>query len=415
MRNLKDLVAELSSEGVEHKQLGEVGTFTRGSGLQKKDFVENGVSCVHYGEIYKYYGTSTTSTRSAITPELAGRLKKARTGDLIITTTSENIEDVCSALVWLGDGEVAIGGHSCVYRHTLDPMFAAYYFQSRAFQDQKRKHVSGTKVKDIRMGDLATVVVPVPSLSVQREIAALLESMELLEAELEAELRAELEACRQQYEHYRTTLLTFERDGDTPWLPLAELLAEPLANGRSVRSGSGYPVLRLTALRGSTVDLSEQKPGSWSDAEGRRFRIEPGDVLVVRGNGSKNLIARACMVEEPAEVAFPDTAIRIRPELERLSQRFFYYAWESPQTRAQLVQVAKQTSGVWKVSQDDLLGVSLPVPARDRQDEIVAILDRFDALAADLSSGLLAEIAARRKQYEYYRDLLLTFPEKEPA
>lgn len=192
---------------------------------------------------------------------------------------------------------------------------------------------------------------------------------------------------------------------------MGELLREPLANGRSVPDGSGYPVLRLTALHGPVVDASQHKLGAWDEEGGSRFRIEAGDLLIVRGNGSKDPIARACMVERSEDVAFADTMIRVRPNPERVSQRYLFYIWESRAARSRIERIAKLTSGVWKVSQDDIARVELPVPPLEEQARIVAILDRFDALVNDLSSGLPAELAARRKQYEYYRDRLLTFKE----
>lgn len=192
---------------------------------------------------------------------------------------------------------------------------------------------------------------------------------------------------------------------------MGDLLREPLVNGRSVPDGAGYPVLRLTAMHGTVVDIREHKRGAWSQTEGSRFRLQAGDILLVRGNGSKARIARACMVETTEEVAFPDTMIRARPNLDIVSQRYLFHIWESRATRAKLEQIAKVTSGVWKVSQEDLTRVVLPVPPPDEQARIVAILDKFDALVSDLSEGLPAEERARRQQYEYYRDKLLTFEE----
>lgn len=411
MSRIEDLITEHCPAGVPRKKLGEVGEFVRGGGLQKKDFFDEGFPCIHYGQIYTFYGTSATTTKSFISPALAATLKKAEPGDLVVTTTSENIEDVCTAVAWLGERPIAIGGHSCVYKHTLDPMYVAYYFQTEQFEIQKRKFVTGTKVKDIKTSDIARVEIPVPPLAIQREIASILDRMESLKAELEAELEAELDLRGRQYAFYRDELLTFREVGGVRWVPMGDLLREPLANGRSVRDGSGYPVLRLTAMRGSLVDPAESKLGAWSSDEGRRFRIEAGDLLVVRGNGSKDLIARACMVEETTEVAFPDTMIRIRPDLQQVSQRYLYYIWGSRSARSAIERVAKLTSGVWKVSQDDLAKVVLPVPPLGEQGRIVRILDKFDALVNDLSVGLPAEIAARRKQYEHYRDKLLTFEE----
>lgn len=80
MSRIDDLIAEHCPDGVPFKSLGEVGTFVRGGGLQKKDFVDDGFPCIHYGQIYTFYGTSTTETKSFIAPELAARLKHAEWG-----------------------------------------------------------------------------------------------------------------------------------------------------------------------------------------------------------------------------------------------------------------------------------------------------------------------------------------------
>jgi type I restriction enzyme S subunit len=204
---IDDLVAEHCPDGVPMLPLGDVGEFVRGNGLQKKDFVAEGFPCIHYGQIYTFYGTAAFQTQSFVDPGLAATLKQAQPGDLVVTTTSENIEDVCTAVAWLGETPIAIGGHSCVYRHSLEPMYAAYYFQTRQFHEQKRRYVSGTKVKDIKVSDMAKIIIPAPPLEVQREISSILSRME----ELQAELEAELEARRNQYAFYRDQLLTFGR------------------------------------------------------------------------------------------------------------------------------------------------------------------------------------------------------------
>ena len=413
MSRIDDLIRQHAPDGVEYKTLGEVGTFVRGNGLQKKDFVEDGFPCIHYGQIYTYYGTSTTATKSFVSPELAARLRRAKPGDLVIATTSENMDDVGKAVVWLGEGEIAFGGHTSVYSHSLDPLYVAYFFQSESFQQQKTKHVSGTKVKELPFAGMAKIRIPVPALEVQQEVVRILSSYAELEARLRLELEAELEARRQQYAHYRDALLSFtERERErVRWAALSELLKEPLANGRSVKDGNGYPVLRLTALHGPVVDVREQKLGAWDVETARRFRIEAGDLLFARGNGSKDFLARACMVERTEDVAFPDTMIRARPNLDLVSQRYLFYVWESRPVRTKIEQIAKVTSGVWKVSQSDLGGIVVPVPALEEQQRIVSILSKLDALVNDLSSGLPAEIEARRAQYAYYRDRLLSFEE----
>lgn len=128
---------------VEWKMLGEIGTFIRGNGLQKKDFMENGVPCIHYGQIYTHYGTFATKTKSFVSKETANKCKKAHKGDLIIASTSENVEDVGKTVAWLGDDDVAISNHTFIYSHNQNPKYLAYLFQTQAFLKYKKQKLSG--------------------------------------------------------------------------------------------------------------------------------------------------------------------------------------------------------------------------------------------------------------------------------
>jgi type I restriction enzyme, S subunit len=412
MSEIDRLLAEHCPDGVEVTTLGKIGTFVRGRRFTKADMVEEGIPCIHYGEIYTKYGVSARTTVSYVREDLRDQLRYAQPGDVIVAGVGETVDDVGKAVAWLGDGQVAIHDDSFLFRSDLDPTYVSYYFQTSTFRADKEQHVSRAKVKRLSSSGLNKVTIPVPPPEVQRAIVRILDKMTELRAELHAELRAELEARARQYKYCRDRILTFTEGESVRRARLSELLKEPLANGRSVPDGLGYPVLRLTALHGSVVDSRQHKLGSWDDTTGRRFRIESGDLLVVRGNGSKDLIARACMVERTEEIAFPDTMIRVRPDLGQVSQRYLFYIWESPATRVQLQRSAKLTSGVWKVSQDDLSEIILPVPPFEEQARIVSMLDKFDGTATDLSAALSAEIEARRKQYEYYRDKLLTFEEQ---
>ena len=141
---------------------------------------------------------------------LAARLKKVDQGNLVITTTSENIQDVCKAVAWLGESEIVIGGHSCVYRHDLDPLFATYLFRSRLFQDQKNSYVQGTKVKDIKPAQIGKIEVYVPPMKKQIEIGLMMRNFDALLQDASIGLPAEIAARRQQYEYYRGKLLTFK-------------------------------------------------------------------------------------------------------------------------------------------------------------------------------------------------------------
>ena len=189
--------------------LGDLGTFVRGSGLQKKDFTPTGVGCIHYGQIYTYYGTYAKKTKSFVSQEFALKARKAKHGDLIIATTSENDEDVCKAVAWLGDEDIAVSSDACFYAHTMNPKYIAYYFQTELFQSQKRKFITGTKVRRVNAKDLAKIKIPLPSLSVQREIVEILDKFDTLCNSISEGLPKEMELRRKQYEYYRNQLLTF--------------------------------------------------------------------------------------------------------------------------------------------------------------------------------------------------------------
>lgn len=190
--------------------LGEIGVFERGNGLQKSDFIANGYPCIHYGQIYKYFNLSVNKNMSFISRELYLKLKKAKYNDIIMTITSENIEDVCKAIVWQGTEDVAVGGHTAIFRHNQNAKFLVYYFCSNEFNQNKRKIVSGTKVIEVSPKKLETIKIPLPSLEEQKRIVKILDKFDTLCNDLTTGLPAEIEARKKQYEYYRDKLLTFK-------------------------------------------------------------------------------------------------------------------------------------------------------------------------------------------------------------
>jgi len=195
-----------------YKSLGEVGTFVRGSGLPKKDFTESGVGCIHYGQIYTVYGLYTKSTLNFCSEETAHKLIRVQKGDLIIACTSENIEDVCKAVVWLGENEIVTGGHTYVYKHNQNAKYIAYYFTTEAFSREKKRYAQGTKVIDCKASDLARISIPIPPLHVQEEIVRILDKFDTLTYSLTEGLPLEIELRRKQYEYYREQQLSFPKN-----------------------------------------------------------------------------------------------------------------------------------------------------------------------------------------------------------
>ena len=146
MSRLDELIAKLCPNGVEYKTLGEIATISRGGNFQKKDFCDMGVPCIHYGQIYTRYGLYADKTITFITEECAKKQKFAKKNDIVMAVTSENIEDVCKCLAWLGNENVAVSGHSAIISHNQNPKYLVYYFHSQMFFAQKRKLAHGTKV-----------------------------------------------------------------------------------------------------------------------------------------------------------------------------------------------------------------------------------------------------------------------------
>lgn len=201
---------ERESDTVRWRPLGEVGMFVRGNGLQKKDFTETGVGCIHYGQIYTHYGVYADETKTFTSESLAKKLRKAKKGDLVIATTSENDEDVCKAVAWLGDEDIAVSGDAYIYQHSLNPKYVAYFFMTDEFQRQKRPFITGTKVRRVSGDNMSKIKIPVPPLEEQNRIVSILDKFDALVNDISSGLPAEITARRQQYEHYRNKLLTFQ-------------------------------------------------------------------------------------------------------------------------------------------------------------------------------------------------------------
>ena len=166
------------------KTLGEVGSFTRGGGFQKSDFVEQGIPCIHYGQIHTKFGPFITSHITEISSDLESKTKFASKGDLVIAITSEDTEGSCKSTAWLGDYPVAVGGHAAIYKHSMNPLYMSFFFKSTLFNHAKIEYVHGTKVFEIKPDDIAKILVPCPPMSLQNQFSAIAEQSDKSEFEL---------------------------------------------------------------------------------------------------------------------------------------------------------------------------------------------------------------------------------------
>lgn len=398
MSNLEELIEKLCPDGVEYKSLGDVATISRGGNFQKKDFTEQGKPCIHYGQIYTRYGLFTDKTLTFINDECFAKQKYAEPNDIIMAVTSENIEDICKCVAWLGTEKVAVSGHSAIIHHSLNPKYLAYFFHSQHFFNQKRRLAHGTKVMEVTPDTLKSIQLPVPPLEVQREIVRILDNFTFLTTELAAR--------QKQYEYYRDLLLTFkpnestilnertnelELSGAIRWMKLGDTCVLKAGKAisateisQNVNDDYIYPCYGGNGLRGYVKNYNQ-------DGE---------HPIVGRQGALCGNVCYACnkfYATEHAVVVSPSALY---------NEKFLYYLLDF--ARLEQYKTAGAQPGL---SVARLEKVVLPVPPLEVQKRIVDILDRFDALCNDISDGLPAEIEARQKQYEYYRDKLLTFKE----
>ena len=155
------------------------------------------------------YGLCVKQTVSFVSDEVYNKSKKASHGDIVMAVTSENIEDVCKCVVWQGDEDVAISGHTAIIHHDQNAKYLAYYFNTQDFFEQKKRLVHGTKVIEVTPSNLENILIPLPSREEQARIVSILDRFDALCNDLSEGLPAEIDARQKQYEYYRDKLLKF--------------------------------------------------------------------------------------------------------------------------------------------------------------------------------------------------------------
>ncbi|MBU5414362.1 restriction endonuclease subunit S [Serratia ureilytica] len=380
---------------VEWKTLGELGELVRGNGLQKKDFTENGVPAIHYGQIYTYYGLSTTETKSFVSPELAKKLRKVNKGDVVITNTSENLEDVGKALFYLGEQQAVTGGHATVFKPSriILGKYFTYFTQTIEFANEKRKYAKGSKVIDVSATDMAKIKIPIPcpkelkrSLEIQAKIVRVLDTF----TELTIELTIELNIRKKQYNYYRDLLLNFKED-EAEWKALGEIA--------EINTGQKLPEVleRVTVFDYINAGTARSGYAASSNCEGDTVTTPS------RGQGGIGFVGYQKRPFWLGPLCYKIRAV----DKEVLINKYLFYFLQS---KKELLLGLKKEGGVPAVNKSDLSKLEIPLPTINKQKQIVAVLDEFDSLANSTVDGLPREIELRQKQYAYYRDLLFSFP-----
>ena len=288
----------------------------------------------------------------------------------------------------------------------LDPKF--FYYKMKTMHLSQMNEAAG--VPSMNQRKLGRIQIPVPPLEVQREIVRILDQFTTLEVELEAEL----EARRAQYEHYRNHLLSYESlaaRGPVEMVKLGDVIAisrgaSPRPISKYVTQGEGIPWIKIGDVdpRGKFVTSAAERITSAGAEKSRK--VLPGDFIL----SNSMSFGRPYILQ--IEGCVHDGWLILSNVADHWIPDFLYHSLRTDNVQHQFAQLASGGT-VRNLNSRVIESVELPLPPKAVQEEIVSILDRFDALVNDITSGLPAEIAARRAQYEHYRDRLLSFPEKK--
>lgn len=378
MSKLDELIGSLCPDGVEYKKLGDIAVdIYRGSGITRDQVTQTGTPCVRYGEIYTTYDIWFDECVSYTDASIITNKKYFEPGDILFAITGESVAEIAKSSAYIGHEKCLAGGDLVVLKHTQNPKYISYALATTSVQKQKSKGKVKSKVVHSSVPAIKEIIIPLPPLPVQQEIVRILDNF------------TELTARKNQYEYYRNELLTF--GDDVPMIALGETCS--MKSGKSISS--------------SKILTQQEERAAFACFGGNGIR---GYVKDASHHGEFPIIGRQgalCGNVNYASGDFYATehAVVVK-SLGKYNQRFLFHLLTVMNLNQYKSQGAQPGLAVGNL--ENLLA---PVPPPNEQQNIVNILDRFDTLCNDLKSGLPAEIEARRKQYEYYRDKLLTFKE----
>jgi len=387
----------------------------RGAGIKREEVTETGIPCVRYGEIYTTYNTWFDACVSHTKLEYVSNPKYFEHGDILFAITGESVEDIAKSVAYIGNEKCLAGGDIVVLKHNQEPRYLAHVLSTYESRQQKSRGKIKSKVVHSSVPAIEDIEIPLPSIEVQRRYADVLDYFEKICNDLNIGLPAEIEARKKQYEYYRDVLLTFaecgemildrQTDRQTDRQNIIRLIQYVfgviyLELGSVVKVFRGEYITKKDTSSGDVpVILGGQGPAYYIDKSNHK-----GEVVVVARSG-----ASAGFVSYWNQPVFITDGFGYDADENTLIPKYLYYILKNMEKQFNDM---KRGAGVPHISGDALLETKIPIISLSEQERIVAILDRFDTLCNDISEGLPAEIEARQKQYEYYRDKLLNFIEK---
>ena len=394
---LDELIQELCPNGVEYKTLGDIATDVfRGSGIKRDQVTEEGIPCVRYGEIYTTYGIWFDSCVSHTQLEYVSSPKYFSHGDILFAITGESVEDIAKSCAYVGNEECLAGGDIVVLKHNENPKYLSYALATEDARRQKSAGKVKSKVVHSSVPAIKAIQISVPPLPVQSEIVQILDNF------------TELTARKKQYEFYRDKLLTFG-DAEMPIVELRSVVkrscsgATPAKGNFEFYDNGTIPWIRTQDVRFNEITEVDSYITEKAVVETAAKWI-PENCVIVAISGAT---AGRCAINK-IKATTNQHCLNLEIDETKALYRYVYYCVYSKYDEL----LSRKQGARGDLNSSLVLSLEIPVPSLDVQQRLVNVLDNFDAICSDLKIGLPAEIEARQKQYEYYRDKLLAFKEQ---
>ena len=423
MSKIDDLIKKYCPNGVEWVDFLSVCNYIRGITYNKNDEINNGaegIGVFRANNITLDSNTLNFDDVKVVSRDV--RVKESqwlKKGDILICAGSGSKEHIGKVAFIFNDLNFTFGGFMGVIRPkqgNVNPNFLFHIMTSQMFKVHlaKASGAASSTINNINNDTWKGFQIPVPPLEVQREIVQVLDSFTMLTAELSAELSAR----KKQYEYYRDQLLSFNnvRGGLTfanpesvRWMTLGEIATDIYRGSGITReqvTTSGIPCVRYGEIYtsyGIHFDKCISHTNLANIASPKYF--EHGDILfAITGESIEDIAKSTAYVGNEKCLAGGDIVVLKHKQ----NPKYLSYALSTTDAIKQKGK-GKVKSKVVHSSVPAISELKIPVPPIEIQNRIVKVLDNFDSICSDLQIGLPAEIDARKKQYEYYRDLLLSF------
>lgn len=397
MSKLEELIKEFCPNGVEYKRIGDIGRVAMCKRIMKSDTASEGD--VPFYKIGTFGGKADAYINRDKYEEYRAKYSYPKKGDILISAAGTIGKTV------IFDGEPAYFQDSNIVWLEHDESIVLNKYLYYVYQTNPWNVSTGGTISRLYNDNITNAIIPLPALPVQREIVRILDSFTLYSAELTAELTAR----RKQYEYYRDKLLLGNGIG-LQEITILDMLSQPITDGPHETPefvNEGVPFLSAEAIVDNRLDFSRKRGNVTKEYDlicARKYKPRKGDVFMCKSGSTTGKVA-INDTDIDFNIWSPLAAMRVNSNH---SAKFLYYLLQSADVQNQVKMNASHGSQP-NLSMRKLEQFRVKVPPMEVQERIVKVLDNFDVICSDLGIGLPAEIEKRQKQYEYYRDKLLTF------